>query len=47
MQLGKLDQLGSPDGYPIPVYKYTVKEMSVVWQMYGGNDFDTTLVPLQ
>jgi len=39
--LGKFDQLGSPDGYPPPLYRYTVREMSLVWQMYGGSDFDT------
>lgn len=40
--LGKQDLLGSPDDYPPAVCRYTIREMSLVWQMYGGNDFQTT-----
>eukprot|EP00794_Sanderia_malayensis_P020264 gene20264-22250_t len=36
---GRYDQLSAPSGYPTPSYRYTLREMSVVWQMYGGNDF--------
>ena len=38
-QYGSFNLLGSPDSYSTPVYRYTVREMSIVWQMYGGNDF--------
>ncbi|XP_065067241.1 autophagy-related protein 2 homolog B-like [Rhopilema esculentum] len=36
---GRYDLLGAPTGYPSPVYRYTIREMSVVWKMYGGRDF--------
>jgi len=36
---GRYDLLSAPIGYPVPVYRYTLREMSVVWQMYGGKDF--------
>lgn len=36
---GKHDQLLSPGHYPPAMYRYTIKEMCVVWQMYGGSDF--------
>ncbi|XP_047132306.1 autophagy-related protein 2 homolog B isoform X1 [Hydra vulgaris] len=36
---GSFNLLGSPDDYPPPVYRYTVREMSIIWQMYGGSDF--------
>ena len=38
-QSTKRDELGSPDGFPPPIQKYTIREMSLVWQMYGGCDF--------
>jgi len=35
----KVDILKAPKGYPQPVSKYTLREMTIVWHMYGGNDF--------
>lgn len=35
----KADFLKAPKGYPSPVAKYTLREMTVVWHMYGGHDF--------
>lgn len=36
---GKADLLKPPKHYPVPVMRYTLREMTVVWHMYGGNDF--------
>ncbi|KAE8748880.1 hypothetical protein FOCC_FOCC004474 [Frankliniella occidentalis] len=36
---GKADLLKPPKHYPVPVMRYTLREMSVVWHMYGGHDF--------
>ncbi|KAJ8924233.1 hypothetical protein NQ315_007024 [Exocentrus adspersus] len=33
------DALKTPEDFPTPTMRYTLMEMSVVWQMYGGNDF--------
>ncbi|XP_028968074.1 autophagy-related protein 2 homolog B [Galendromus occidentalis] len=49
---GKTDQLKAPTGYPDPVESYTLKEMTLIWHIYGGSDFgqarcsDTKLGPL-
>ncbi|XP_038074084.1 autophagy-related protein 2 homolog A-like [Patiria miniata] len=37
--LGRGDQLNAPVHFPTPVGKYTLQEMTVVWHIYGGNDF--------
>ncbi|KAK6635316.1 hypothetical protein RUM44_000567 [Polyplax serrata] len=39
--LGKADLLQSPKHYPKPVLRYMLREMSLVWHMYGGSDFNT------
>lgn len=36
---GKADLLKPPKHYPVPLMRYTLREMSVVWHMYGGHDF--------
>lgn len=36
---GKTDLLKAPDHYPTADYRYTLKELTVVWYMYGGRDF--------
>ncbi|KAL5272819.1 hypothetical protein ACHWQZ_G000851 [Mnemiopsis leidyi] len=33
------DQLKSPPHFPVPLSRITVKELSLQWIMYGGNDF--------
>lgn len=33
------DHLKAPDKFPDPEYQYTLREMSVVWHIYGGSDF--------
>ncbi|XP_059157268.1 autophagy-related protein 2 homolog A-like [Physella acuta] len=33
------DHLKAPDRFPEPEYQYTLREMSVVWHIYGGSDF--------
>ena len=34
-----MDQLRRPSSYPSPLTQYTLREMSVVWHLYGGMDF--------
>ena len=36
--MGQADHLKPPENFPVPQYKYTLSEMSLVWYMYGGND---------
>ena len=38
-QDGQMDQLRRPASYPTPLTQYTLKEMTVVWHLYGGLDF--------
>ncbi|XP_011643358.1 autophagy-related protein 2 homolog B [Pogonomyrmex barbatus] len=40
--IGKTDLLQTPPNYPAPVLKYTLCEMTLIWHMYGGNDFDSS-----
>ncbi|XP_012533981.1 autophagy-related protein 2 homolog B-like [Monomorium pharaonis] len=40
--VGKTDLLQTPANYPAPVLKYTLCEMTLIWHMYGGNDFDNS-----
>jgi autophagy-related protein 2 len=35
----KRDPLKTPTTFPVPTKKYTLCEMSILWSMYGGNDF--------
>ncbi|KAM6171687.1 autophagy-related protein 2 homolog B isoform 2-T2 [Erethizon dorsatum] len=37
----KTDMSKAPLHLPIPVIRYVVKEVSVVWHLYGGKDFST------
>lgn len=37
--VGKIDMLQAPKDYPIPVVKYTLREMTLIWHIYGGSDF--------
>ena len=41
MPLGRIDLLKSPDHFPHAEYRYTLKDLTVVWYMYGGKDFGT------
>lgn len=40
--LGKMDELKSPKNFPPAVWRYMLREMSIVWHMYGGHDFNIT-----
>ena len=40
--INRSDQVDSPADYPPTVYKYFLQEMSFLWQMYGGADFETS-----
>lgn len=37
---GRADQLKAPEHFPMSVNRYTLREMTVVWHMYGGHDFE-------
>ncbi|XP_065311944.1 autophagy-related protein 2 homolog B isoform X3 [Dermacentor albipictus] len=39
------DQLRAPRNFPEPVQKYTLREMTLVWHMYGGCDFESSITP--
>lgn len=41
--VGRMDILKAPKHYPNPVMKYSVHEMSIVWHLYGGEDFESTV----
>lgn len=36
---GKQDLLKAPENFPMAVMRYTVCEMTVTWQLFGGHDF--------
>ncbi|XP_028410274.1 autophagy-related protein 2 homolog B-like [Dendronephthya gigantea] len=38
--VGGVDQLKPPSNFPTPLFCYTIKEMSVIWQLFGGSDFE-------
>ena len=42
LPIGKADQLRPPEDFPPAVYRYTLREMSLVWHMYGGRDFTSS-----
>lgn len=37
----KTDTSRAPLHFPGPVVRYVVKEVSLVWHLYGGRDFGT------
>ena len=37
--VNKVDVLKAPKGYPQAISKYLLREMTVVFHIYGGNDF--------
>ncbi|CAH2045147.1 unnamed protein product, partial [Iphiclides podalirius] len=37
----RTDVLKAPKSFPMPVLRYTLCEMSLTWNMYGGHDFST------
>ncbi|KAK2491330.1 hypothetical protein MC885_018408 [Smutsia gigantea] len=41
LPLKKTDTSKAPLHFPIPVIRYVVKEVSLVWHLYGGKDFGT------
>jgi hypothetical protein len=36
---GRSDQLRAPDNFPPAEYKYTLTDLTLVWYIYGGQDF--------
>ncbi|KAL1129547.1 hypothetical protein AAG570_012492 [Ranatra chinensis] len=41
---GKVDMLSPPKHYPTPIYRYTLRDMTLIWHMYGGQDFNIKYV---
>lgn len=39
LQEQHVDQLKRPKHFPEPVIQYTLKELTIVWHLYGGHDF--------
>lgn len=37
-----MDLLETPKGFPNPELRYTICDLSLVWHMYGGSDFQST-----
>ena len=37
--IGRADQLKPPDHFPEPLLRYAVRELSLSWYIFGGNDF--------
>lgn len=35
----KKDLLKTPENFPLPIKTYTLCELNIIWQIYGGNDF--------
>lgn len=33
------DKLETPTKFPLPIAKYTLCELNIIWQLYGGKDF--------
>lgn len=41
--LGKTDLLKAPRHFPAPILRYTLCEMTLIWHMYGGKDFEVPI----
>ncbi|XP_032812105.2 autophagy-related protein 2 homolog B [Petromyzon marinus] len=41
--LGRADVLRPPARFPVPLARYTLREVSVTWHLYGGRDFGPAL----
>ncbi|KAM5274604.1 autophagy-related protein 2 homolog B isoform 2-T2 [Ctenodactylus gundi] len=41
LPIKKTDTSKAPLRFPVPVIRYVVKEVSLVWHLYGGKDFGT------
>lgn len=37
----KTDTSKAPLNFPVPLVRYVVKEISLIWHLYGGRDFGT------
>lgn len=35
----RVDLLAAPSNFPLPVYKYCLSDLTLVWDIYGGKDF--------
>lgn len=37
--IGKIDVLKAPKNFPVPVMRYVLGEMTLIWEIFGGQDF--------
>ncbi|XP_064403938.1 autophagy-related protein 2 homolog B-like isoform X2 [Halichondria panicea] len=44
---GHTNQLQRPKHFPEPVTQFTLREMTIVWHLYGGSDFSPPTPPTQ
>ncbi|XP_052770169.1 autophagy-related protein 2 homolog B-like [Mya arenaria] len=40
--VGRTDFLKSPETFPLPEIRYTIKEVTLIWHIYGGSDLTQT-----
>ncbi len=45
LQDAQVDQLKHPKHFPDPVIIYSLRELTIVWHLYGGRDFTIPLSP--
>jgi len=43
--IGKTDVLKAPKHFPVPVMRYTLREMTLLWEIFGGHDFPKHAAP--
>lgn len=43
--IGKTDVLKAPKHFPVPVMRYTLREMTLLWEIFGGHDFPKHTAP--
>ncbi|CAD5113882.1 DgyrCDS3044 [Dimorphilus gyrociliatus] len=42
---GQRDALDAPDDFPNPLSRFTIRDISIVWYLYGGRDFASEYIP--
>ena len=38
---GKADVLKAPKHFPRPIVRYALRDMTLIWDIYGGHDFSS------
>lgn len=42
---GQRDALDAPDDFPDPISRFTIRDISIAWYLYGGRDFASEYIP--